>query len=96
MNCNCGTSPDSADIVFYVQKRLAQFGPKIAFNRGVLYDEKQVLDTAMPYIKRQLGMDRIDVIPSTEADPEAPGYAAPIVETAEPGKPGIVFYNTSA
>lgn len=50
----------------------------------------------MPYIKRQLGMDTIDVVPSTEADPESPGYAAPIVEAAEPGKPGIVFYNTSS
>lgn len=78
------------------QKRLAQFGPKIAFNRAVLFDEKEVLDTAMPYIKRQLGMDNIDVVPVTEADTEAPGYAAPIVESAEPGKPGIVFYNTSS
>lgn len=62
----------------------------------MLYDEKVVLDTAMPYLKRQLGIPTIDVVPVTEAQPDEPGYAAAIVESAEPGRPGIVFYNTTA
>lgn len=83
-----------ADFLVLAQKRLAQLGPEIAFNRSVLYDEKEILDIAMPVIKRNLGIDNITVIPAPEANPESPGYAAPIVEAAEPGKPGIVFYNT--
>lgn len=78
-----------------LQKRLAQFGPEIAFNRGVLYDEKEVLDIAMPVLKRNLDIHNIQVIPAPEANPESPGYAAQIVESAEPGKPGIVFFNTA-
>lgn len=66
----------------------------MAFNRGVLYDEKEILDIAMPVIRRNLGIENIQVIPGPEANADAPGYSAQIVEAAEPGKPGIVFYNT--
>jgi leucyl-tRNA synthetase len=49
----------------------------------------------MPVIKRNLDIHNIDVIPAPEANPESLGYSAQIVESAEPGKPGIVFYNTA-
>ncbi|KDE08386.1 leucyl-tRNA synthetase, cytoplasmic [Microbotryum lychnidis-dioicae p1A1 Lamole] len=78
------------------KKKIAQFGPEIAFNRQVLYDEKAVLDRAMAYVKRQLGMDKIDVVAIAEIKEDEPGMIAPIVEAAEPGKPGIVFYNVEA
>lgn len=77
------------------QKRLAQFGPEVAFNRSLLFDEKAVLEQAMPYITRQLGFT-VQVVPVDQAIPDAPGHTSNIVESAEPGSPGIVFYNTEA
>ena len=68
----------------------------MAFNRGVAFDEKRTLDVAMPYLRRQLGIEDIVVVPVSEAKADDPGYNAPIVEAAEPAKPGIVFYNTGA
>lgn len=47
----------------------------------------------MSYLKKQLGIETIDVVPSNEAKESDLGYTANIVEGAEPGKPGIVFYN---
>ncbi|KAK4046224.1 cytosolic leucyl tRNA synthetase [Microbotryomycetes sp. JL201] len=78
------------------KKRLAQLGPKIAFNRGVAFDEKRALDVAMPFLQRQLGLDDIKIAPVSEAKEGDAGYNGPIVEAAEPGRPGIVFFNTEA
>lgn len=47
----------------------------------------------MPFVKRQLGIDAIDIVPVADAKPDEPGYAEPIVAAAEPGTPGFVFYN---
>lgn len=45
-------------------------------------------------MKRQLGIELINIVAASQADPEQLGYQQPIVEAAEPGKPGIVLYNT--
>ena len=47
----------------------------------------------MPFIKRQLNIDNIDVVPVAEAKADQPGYDEIKVAAAEPGAPGFVFFN---
>jgi len=53
----------------------------------------------MPYFRRTLGMENISVAAAESAptggEGEA-GYVQQIVESAEPGSPGIVLYNVEA
>ncbi|GAA5938691.1 leucine--tRNA ligase CDC60 [Sporobolomyces koalae] len=81
-----------------LKKRIALIGFEGAINRQVLFSEEDVLREAMPYFRRTLSIDNIEVA-STGSAPqggEAPGYVQPIVEAAEPGSPGIVLYNVEA
>ncbi|KAI5481583.1 leucine-trna ligase [Pseudohyphozyma bogoriensis] len=75
------------------KRKLAQLGPEVAFNRTVLFDEKEALEAAMSYIKRQLGIDNIFLTTVEDAKEGEDGYSEQIVGAAEPGTPGIVFYN---
>ncbi|GAA5823953.1 hypothetical protein JCM11251_003356 [Rhodosporidiobolus azoricus] len=81
-----------------LKKRIATLGYETAINRQVLFSESDVLTAAMPYIKRTLGMDNIEVLQTDSelAKDGTPGYVQPIVEAAEPGAPGIVLFNTEA
>ena len=78
-----------------LQKRIALIGFEGAINRQILFSEEDVLREAMPYFRRTLGIENIDVAPA-ETGVEGPGYVQPIVEAAEPGSPGIVLYNIDA
>lgn len=82
-----------------LKKRIAQFGFDEAIDRQITFDEVETLAAAMPYIKRSLQMDTIDVCFSDDAERAKegqPGYVQQIVEAAEPGAPGIVLFNTAA
>ncbi|GAA5999875.1 hypothetical protein JCM5350_001327 [Sporobolomyces pararoseus] len=81
-----------------LKKRIALIGFEGAINRQILFSEEDVLKEAMPYFRRTLGIENIEVS-SAESAPkggEEPGYVQPIVDAAEPGSPGIVLYNVSA
>jgi leucyl-tRNA synthetase len=67
-----------------------------AINRQILFSEEDVLREAMPYFRRTLGIDNIEVQSADSASPEVAGYVQQIVEAAEPGSPGIVLYNIDA
>ncbi|GAA5852819.1 hypothetical protein JCM5353_007630 [Sporobolomyces roseus] len=82
-----------------LKKRIALIGFEGAINRQVLFSEEEVLRQAMPYFRRTLGMENISVAAAESAssggEGEA-GYVQQIVESAEPGSPGIVLYNVEA
>jgi leucyl-tRNA synthetase len=71
------------------KKRVEKFGP-IAFNRTLLFNERETLVNAREFFKRALGYEKIDVISTEEAENEEERRA---VESAVPGEPGIVFRN---
>lgn len=77
------------------QKKLAQLGPAVAFNRAVLFNEKEVMETAMPYIVRQLGIENIQVNWVKDVVESDEGYSQTHLESAEPGNPTVVFFNTA-
>jgi len=47
----------------------------------------------MPYLRRTLGVDSIEVVLVENAQVGSQGYEAVPVERAEPGSPGVVFFN---
>ena len=53
-----------------------------------------MLATAMPYLKRSLGMDLVEIVPVENAQEGVLGYDKASVEKAEPRTPAVVFYNT--
>ncbi|CAE6438008.1 unnamed protein product [Rhizoctonia solani] len=76
------------------KKRVEQFGPEIAFNRALPFDEAHVLRELVPYMKHNMGYIDIDVVLIDEAkDKTGPGYSQPALDVAEPGAPGFVFWN---
>lgn len=74
-----------------LQRKLQELGEE-AYNRVTLFDEKEVLLKALPYIIRQLGIEVIEVVAVEDAQ-EGLGYSQIIIESAEPNGPGVVFYN---
>ncbi|GAA6057252.1 hypothetical protein JCM3770_003823 [Rhodotorula araucariae] len=82
-----------------LKKRIALVGVDDALNRTVAFDEVETLAAAMPYIRRSLGMDDIEVLHADDAEKAQegrPGFNAQIVAASEPGTPGIVLFNTDA
>lgn len=75
------------------QRTIENDGAEVAFNRTSPFDEVEVLATAMPFLKRSLGIEMIDVVPVENAQEGGLGYDKASVEKAEPRSPSIVFYN---
>jgi len=91
-----GKDKKAMPFVASFKKRLAQLGPEVAFDRKLLFDEEDTLERTLPYIRRNLGIQAIVAVKAEEAAEGQEGFNGPIVEAAEPGNPGIVFYNTEA
>lgn len=73
---------------------MEQFGPEVAFNRTLPFDEAEVLRELGPYMKRNVGYVDVDVVFVDEArDKSGPGYSTTAIDVAEPGSPGFVFWN---
>lgn len=77
----------------YVQRIILELGADAAFNRTPSFDEAQLLEVAMPYLRRTLGIEHVQVVLVENAQAGSLGYDMVPVEKAEPGSPGIVFYN---
>jgi len=77
------------------KKRIAQFGFEVAFKRTLPFSEQNVLTTLLPYIKRNLGFvdGEVITVESIQDKKGQPGYATNIIDSAEPGSPGFVFWN---
>ncbi|KAK4700721.1 leucyl-tRNA synthetase, partial [Phenoliferia sp. Uapishka_3] len=75
------------------KRKIASIGADAAFNRTSLFDEQATLESGLPYIKRQLAIEQIEIVAVEDVKTDEPGYAEPIVGSAEPGAPGFVFYN---
>lgn len=89
-------TPPSLLISRALQRRLVQLGPEVAFTRTVSFDEKSTLEASLPYIRRSVGIEAVDIVLVSDAKPEGPAFSQLIVDAAEPGAPGILLYNTEA
>lgn len=80
-----------------MQKRIAQFGATAAFKRSLPFSEKEVLLELLPYLKKSLNLQDVEVLMVDEAlslaDKEGVAISKNIVETAEPGSPAFEYRN---
>ncbi|KAF7297088.1 hypothetical protein MIND_00941700 [Mycena indigotica] len=76
------------------KKRMAQFGAQTAFRRTVPYSERDVLSDIEAYLKRSLGLTKLQVYSVEEALARSEdGFTASVVQSAEPGSPAFEYYN---
>merc|ERR1711939_116916 len=81
-----GLIKDKKTMPFFQQfkRKVADLGAEMAYNRTSPFDETQVLGEAMPYMRKTLKMDTIDIVAVEQADASSAGYDKAIVEAAEP------------
>lgn len=66
----------------------------MALDRTLPFNERESLDTILPYLKRNLGFFEAEVTTVEDAKgKEGPGFVPSIIEAAEPGSPGFIFWN---
>jgi leucyl-tRNA synthetase len=77
------------------KKRIAQFGAQTAFKRTLPFSETEILETLLPYLKRSCGFVEAEVWTVEDAKSKIGevGFTQAIIEQAEPGTPGFVFWN---
>ncbi|PKI83407.1 leucine--tRNA ligase [Malassezia vespertilionis] len=85
--------------VMAFKKRIAEFGPEMAFNRQLPFNETQTLQDALGYLKKTLHFSNVHIESATDALKRADdlqgrlGFDRNAVEGAEPGAPSFAFYN---
>jgi len=80
--------------VMNIKKRINEFGASTALNRTLPFSEKEALDIILPYLKRNLGFAEGEVMFVDDAKgKEGPGFIPAIIDAAEPGTPGFIFWN---
>ncbi|WFD18644.1 leucine--tRNA ligase [Malassezia caprae] len=85
--------------VMAFKKRIAEFGPEMAFNRQLPFDETATLKAATGYLKKTLNFRDVHIASAKEALARADelqglrGFDKQVVEGAEPGTPSFAFYN---
>lgn len=80
------------------KKKLAELGPS-AFERSMLFDEREALRSAEGYLKRTLGFEQAsleDVEAVADEIEKMDAADKKNVEGAEPGSPGFLFFNIEA
>lgn len=85
----------TCDSLVHLQKKLAANGPEVAFNRTTTFDELRVLVTALPYLRRTLAIEDLEIISAGDVERAGPGFDEKVVDGAEPNQPGVHFYNRS-
>ncbi|WFC95607.1 leucine--tRNA ligase [Malassezia brasiliensis] len=85
--------------VMAFKKRIAEFGPEMAFNRQLPFNEKETLAASSGYLKKTLNFRNVHIESAKEALARADelqgkhGFDRTVVEGAEPGAPSFAFYN---
>ncbi|WFD44928.1 leucine--tRNA ligase [Malassezia psittaci] len=85
--------------VMAFKKRIAEFGPEMAFNRQLPFNEKQTLLASSGYLKKTLHFRAVHIESAKEtlANPDKlqtqHGVDKALIEGAEPGIPSFAFYN---
>jgi len=88
--------------VMMFKKRIAEFGPDMAFNRQLPFNEAETLKAASGYLKRTLNFRDVHIESAKDALARADelqgkqGFDKQLVEGAEPGSPSFAFYNVEA
>jgi leucyl-tRNA synthetase len=80
-----------------VQKRISTFGAAAAFNRTVLFDEREILENVVPYIERSLSTERVEIFWADDAMKKKGelGFEESLILCALPGEPHFSYYNTA-
>lgn len=85
--------------VMAFKKRIAEFGPEMAFNRQLPFDETETLKASSGYLKKTLNFRDVHIESAKDALTRADelqgkhGFDKHVVEGAEPGSPSFAFYN---
>jgi len=79
------------------KKRMAQFGAETAFRRTLPFSESKVLSEILPYLKKSLNLEDVEVMTVEEAGVQVAegrtGYTKTIIESSEPGNPAFEYRN---
>lgn len=73
------------------KKRITQLGAEAAFRRQLLFSEVEVLTLLIPYIKKNLKMQDVNVMTVEEGRKASAPDA--LLDQAEPGTPAFNFFN---
>jgi leucyl-tRNA synthetase len=78
----------------FIQKRMSEIGADAAFRRTLLFSEPEILRELMPYLKKSLSLEDVEVFFVEEAlQREGPGFTRTIIESSEPGGPAFEYRN---
>ena len=74
---------------------MAQFGAANAFRRALPFSETMVLKEIASYLKKSLNVQDVEILTVEEARAKegSANYTKSIIDNAEPGNPGIEYYN---
>jgi len=88
-----GLAKDKRAMPFCVnfQANIDNLGADAAFERGLAFDEEDILQKMKPYLLRQLGFSEVKIFVAEQAT--GPEHDGRNLEAAEPGKPAYVFTN---
>ncbi|GAA98789.1 uncharacterized protein L969DRAFT_104263 [Mixia osmundae IAM 14324] len=86
-----------------LKKKVSERGIKAALDRSLAYNQQATLENILPYLRRVLGYDTIEVLSVDEAQKRGQGLSEDeqssrgldlqLVGAAEPGAPGRQFWN---
>ncbi|PWN51813.1 leucyl-tRNA synthetase [Violaceomyces palustris] len=88
--------------VMMLKKRIFDFGPHVAFNRLLPFNESDTLKAGSSYLKKTLNFREVHIESAEESIAKTSelegknGFDVKIVELAEPGTPSFAFYNVDA
>ncbi|KAG1852611.1 hypothetical protein C8R48DRAFT_350172 [Suillus tomentosus] len=76
------------------KKRMSEIGVDAAFQRTLLFSESEILKELLPYLKKSLSLEDVEVFSVEEAlQREGPGFTRTIIESSEPGSPAFEYRN---
>jgi leucyl-tRNA synthetase len=76
------------------KKRMSEIGVDAAFRRTLLFSESEILKELLPYLKKSLTLEDVEVFSVEEAlQREGHGFTRTIIESSEPGSPAFEYRN---
>ncbi|KAH8924540.1 leucine-tRNA ligase [Atractiella rhizophila] len=76
------------------KRRITQFGADTAFNRTLLFEERTLLESLVPYLKRALAFDEVVIVSVEDGQKDGEKDTEKTArEASEPANPTFVFYS---
>ena len=78
-----------------IKKRIDEFGPELAFNRLLPFNETETIQAGAAYLQRTLkfGQLHLESAEETLSGAQDDSVDKKVVESAQPGSPAFVFFN---